>query len=284
MEIKVINVYYKGTNQTIKYYGKFDVYSIKITIKQIFKIEDPIEQIYFQDSDGDILALNDQTPSGISVYIYVEPDKIPKNPQTALKVDNKNENLIKFHWVKFTDPTINNDLDVIKDKYIYKNTNKCETHPGAKSSCVFEKGRHFCVFRKPHLGAYSAFGFVDNNKNSLYENGKELDRYTTEIGIFHGYPEDRVNDIYTKNLGIYIDMDKKICRFYDYDQKAKMKIYVFQSIFYHDSKIIYIREAFMRPRDMIVLKHKTPEKNLRQSLLCLFRQYFQGNFLHLLLL
>ena len=224
MEIKVINVYYKGMNQIIKYYGKFDVYSIKITIKQIFKIEEPIEQIYFQDSDGDILALNDQTPSGISVYIYVEPDKIPKNPQTALKVDNKNENLIKFHWVKFTDPTINNDLDVIKDKYIYKNTNKCETHPGAKSSCVFEKGKHFCVFRKPHLGAYSAFGFVDNNKNSLYENGKELDRYTTEIGIFHGYPEDRVNDIYTKNLGIYIDMDKKICRFYDYDQKTKMKI------------------------------------------------------------
>jgi len=139
MEIKVINVYYKGTNQTIKYYGKFDAYSIKITIKQIFKIEEPIEQIYFQDSDGDILALNDQTPSGISVYIYVEPDKIPKNPQTALKVDNKNENLIKFHWVKFTDPTINNDLDVIKDKYIYKNTKNVKLIQEQKAVAYLKK-------------------------------------------------------------------------------------------------------------------------------------------------
>ena len=28
-----------------------------------------IEQIYFQDEDGDILALNENTPSGISVYL-----------------------------------------------------------------------------------------------------------------------------------------------------------------------------------------------------------------------
>ena len=224
MEKKEINIYYKGVNQKIKYYGKFDAVSIKSTIKQIFKIEEPSEQIFFQDSDGDILCLNEQTPSGISVHLFVEPDRIPKNPSTALKVDNKSPNLIKFYWVKVTDPIINNNLDVIQDKYIYINTNHDETHPGAKSSYAFEKGRHFCVLRNPPLGAYSAIGFVDENKKSIYEDGKEMGRYSTEIGIFHGYPYERVNDIFTKNLGILIDMDKKICRFYDYDQKAKIKV------------------------------------------------------------
>ena len=64
-----INVYYKGVKQKIKYYGKFNDISIKKTIKQIFKINESIEQIYFQDEDGDILALNEDTPSGISVYL-----------------------------------------------------------------------------------------------------------------------------------------------------------------------------------------------------------------------
>ena len=75
-----INVYYKGIKQRIKYFGNFNEKSIKSTVKQVFKINEPLEQIFFQDEDGDILALNEQTPSGISVYIYVEPDAIPKNP------------------------------------------------------------------------------------------------------------------------------------------------------------------------------------------------------------
>ena len=75
-----INVYYKGIKQRIKYFGNFNEKSIKSTVKQVFKINEPLEQIFFQDEDGDILALDEQTPSGISVYIYVEPDAIPKNP------------------------------------------------------------------------------------------------------------------------------------------------------------------------------------------------------------
>ena len=64
----------------------------------------------------------------------------------------------------------------------------------------------------------------------------------------------------------------KICK------NTKLKIYVFQSIFYLGSITIYISEALMRPRDMIVLKHKTPEKNLLQSLLCLFVNIFRETF------
>lgn len=70
-----INVYYKGANQKFKYYGSFDEESAKSTIKQFFKIKEPIDKIYFQDEDGDIVVLNEETPSGISVYIYVESEQ-----------------------------------------------------------------------------------------------------------------------------------------------------------------------------------------------------------------
>ena len=73
-----INIYYRGTNQKFKYYGPFDEESVKITIKQFFRINDPIDDIYFQDEDGDIVVLNEQTPSGISVYIYCESDSMRK--------------------------------------------------------------------------------------------------------------------------------------------------------------------------------------------------------------
>ena len=69
-----INVYYKGANQKFKYYGKFDEKSVKTTIRHFFRISEPIENIHFQDEDGDIVILNEETPSGVSVYIYVETD------------------------------------------------------------------------------------------------------------------------------------------------------------------------------------------------------------------
>ena len=122
---------------------------------------------------------------------------------------------MKFHWI------INNarsDLNVIPNKYLYTTVNDYDIHPSAKSSCTFEKGRHFCVLRKPRLGAYTLLALVDENKNNdkWEENG--------EIGIFNGYPEEEYGHIFTENLGILIDMDKKKCVFYDYDRKTKKKI------------------------------------------------------------
>lgn len=77
-KLNEINVYYKGANQKFKYYGPFDEQSAKSTIRLFFKIEEPIDKIYFQDEDGDIVVLNEETPSGISVYIYVEKDSKKK--------------------------------------------------------------------------------------------------------------------------------------------------------------------------------------------------------------
>lgn len=51
-----------------------------------------------------------------------------------------------------------------------------KSKPGAKNNYALEKERHFCILRKLNLDAYSTLGFVDSNKNSIYEDGKEMDR------------------------------------------------------------------------------------------------------------
>ena len=84
--------------QKIKYYDSLDEDQLKKTVEQIFKINESLEQIYFQDEEGDILMINDQIPSGLSIHIFVEPDLIPKNPSKELKVEDK-EGLVKFHWI-----------------------------------------------------------------------------------------------------------------------------------------------------------------------------------------
>ena len=225
MSKKEINVYYKGSMQKIKYYGNLDENQIKRNIKQIFKINEPLEQIYFQDEDGDILILNDQIPSGLSIYVLVEPDAIPKNPSTELNIKNGNGNLVKFHWIKENTNTYpNNNLNVIINKYLYTTVNDNDVHPHVRSSCMFEKGSHFFVLRKPPLTYYSLLLVCDENiKLTSYD----FDCYQKAIGIFQGYPEESEfdnNDLFVINLGILIDMDKKKCVFYDYDKRQKRKI------------------------------------------------------------
>jgi len=215
-----INIYYKGIKQKIKYYGKLNEKLIKSTVKQIFKINEPLEQIYFQDEDGDILALDEQTPSGISVYIFVEPDAFPKNPSTELDIPKTTDNLLKFHWV--IEQGGNKNLNVIKDKYTYITVNDIDIHPGARSSCSFEKGKHFFVLRKSYLSYYTMLGITKDDDNSKYSR-------KNSIGIFDGNPNERDSSYFAKNLGIYIDMDNKKCIFYDYDKKERYKIIYYVS-------------------------------------------------------
>ena len=218
-----INIYYKGIKQKVKYYGNFNEKAIKSTAKQIFKINEPLEQIYFQDEDGDILALDEQTPSGISIYIYVEPDAIPKNPSTELKIEKTSEKLLKFHWILENDIEQHGvqTLNVIKDKYTYITVNGNDIHPGVRSSCSFEKGKYFFVLRKSRLGFYTALAITKDDINSSYSR-------ENSIGIFDGAPDESYST-FAINLGIYIDMDNKKCIFYDYDKKEKNKIQYYNS-------------------------------------------------------
>ena len=89
------------------------------------------------------------SPSGISIYIYVEPDAFPKNPCTELKIPEKSEKLLKFHWILENDIEQHGieNLNVIKDKYTYITVNGDNIHPGVRSSCSFEKGKDFFVLK-----------------------------------------------------------------------------------------------------------------------------------------
>ena len=220
MKKNEINIYYKGISQKVKYYGNFNEKSIKSTVKQIFKINESLEQIFFQDEDGDILALDEQTPSGISVYIYVEPDAIPKNPSTELKIPKTSTNLLKFHWIleNNIEQTGDINLNPISNKYIYKTVSGDKIHPGVRSSCSFEKGKYFFVLRKSMLGTYTVLAIT---KDTTYSR-----KYS--IGIFDGEPSED-NSIFAENLGIYIDMDNKKCIYYDYDKETKIKIIYYNS-------------------------------------------------------
>ena len=224
MAKKELNVYYKGTMQKIKYYGNLDEKQLKSTVKQVFKITEPLEQIFFQDNEGDILLINDQIPSGLSVHIFVEPDTIPKNRSKELKVEEKS-GLMKFNWIL---DEISNQKDlnskVIINKYLYTTVSDNDVHPSVRSSCIFEKGKHFFVLRKPVLSFYSLLLICEENLNFGIMNCPVGQSHA--IGIFNGYPDENwpSNDLFTINLGILIDMENKKCVFYDYDKRKRIKI------------------------------------------------------------
>ena len=223
MSKKELKVYFQGKMQKIKYYGSLDEDQLKKTVKQIFKINEPIEQIYFQDEDGDILILNDQIPPDLSIHIFVEPDSIPKNPSKELKVEEK-EGLIKFHWIREENKIsyVNGRLDVIVNKYLYTTVNDQDTHPHVRSSCTFEKGIHFFVLRKPALDHYTLLLICD--EDTIFTN-YSVGYQQKAIGFFQGESNENTNDdIFAMNLGILVDMEHKKCAFYDYDKKIKKKI------------------------------------------------------------
>ena len=157
------------------------------------------------------------------MHIFVEPNAIPKNPSTELKVPETSEKLLKFHWIIENDieqPGKEN-LEVIIGKYLYKAINDYVIHPGVRSSCSFEKGKYFFVLRKGLLGAYTALAITKDDMNSSYS--REF-----SIGIFDGHPEESYST-FAKNLGIYIDMDNKKCIFYDCDKNKRCQIAYYNS-------------------------------------------------------
>ena len=62
---KSIFIHYNGHIQPLKYHGKFDLVTTKKELKLKYFIEEPIEQIFFQDNEEDILILNQNIPDNI---------------------------------------------------------------------------------------------------------------------------------------------------------------------------------------------------------------------------
>ena len=232
-----------------------------------FSIEESIEQIFFKDEDDDILVLNKNTPDNIKVYLFILKDLIPKNPSTALKISEiKNEkSLLKFHWVLENEERNARFKDCIVDKYIYKNINDSESHPQARSSVTFTKGIHFCVIRVGSFHAYECLRVVDDYSPCIKESWNY--KHNTIIGFsfnFESYAYS-IKDIWTLDIGILIDMEKKICAFYDYERK---KLITYGHIYY-PPKIIPMKGKIKSERVKIIawLKRGTIKKERGMTIL-----------------
>ncbi len=215
---KVINISYDGCVQKIKYFGKFDADSIKKIIKSRLFIEEPIEKIFFQDEENDILILNENTPDDITVSLYIQKDLIPKNPTKALKILRpKKEEFLKFHWVLENEDINSRFKGCIVDKYIYKNINDSESHPQARSSISFTKGVHFFVVRVGTFDSYECLRVVEDYAPCI----KEQWNYELHTNIGFSFNIENIHHNYGKplDIGILIDMEKKRCSFYYYEEK-----------------------------------------------------------------
>ena len=223
-EKKSIFFYHNNTKQTIKYYGKFDPISTKKILKDRFFIEEEIDQIFFQDKDGDILILNSNIPDNITVYLYIQKDLIPKNPSKTLKISNNiklDKSLLKFHWILENEDKNRKYKDAIVNKYIYKNTKYNETHPSARSSVTFTTGIHFFVIRVGSFGDYESLCVVDDYSPDIKEvwgyKHNTLIGFSCSLEIPHKYGD-------SVDVGILIDMEKKRCAFYNYEKKEIITI------------------------------------------------------------
>ena len=181
--------------------------------------------MFFKDENEDesILILNSNIPDNISVYLYVRKDLIPKNPSTALKIVNgpktNKESLIKFHWILENEEKNIKFLDSIENKYIYVNKRFHSCPPAVRSSISFNVGIYFFVLRIGTFIGYEHLAVIDD-----WEPDKSGD-YTYKYNTFIGYRNlDGLNKNYgdAMDIAVLIDMDKKICKFYNYEKKKIM--------------------------------------------------------------
>ena len=210
---KTITFNYKGYQKVISFEKKFCEESIKNILKYYFSIEESIDQIFFQDNDDDILIINSNIPNNISVKLFVRKDFIPKNLTTVSISNNiKNEKpLLKFHWVLENEEKNEQFKRCIKNKYIYVNISG-DIHPSVNSSISFTKGMHFFIIRVGTFQCYERLAIINDDIKKY--------KYKTFIGFHYMHC---LEGLYkygnAADIAIFIDMDRKKCKFYDYEKK-----------------------------------------------------------------
>ena len=219
--VKTIKFYNNKEVKIIKYRGKFVLEPVKKILKSYFLIEESIDSIFFKDEDEDIVILNSNIPDNLSVNLYIQKDFIPRNPATALKIPkNVNSNnkfqkpLLKFYWVMENDKKKKKYSSCIIDKYIYRNI-KGDLNPSVASSASFTIGTYFFVIRVGVLGMYQSLAIVEDETPDLH-NMHDGYNQKTFVGYQYMHNIGRHNGM---DIAIYIDMEKKKCKFYDYEKK-----------------------------------------------------------------
>ena len=132
------------------------------------------------------------------------------------------EELLKFHWILENEDENSRFKGCIVDKYIYKNINDSESHPQVRSSITFKSGVHFFVIRVGSFGSYECLRVVEDDSPCIKKDWNY--KHNTRIGFtfnFDSYPHSYGKPL---DIGILIDMEKKICSFYDYEKKKMITV------------------------------------------------------------
>ena len=132
------------------------------------------------------------------------------------------EELMKFHWVLENEDENSRFKGCIVDKYIYKNINDSESHPQARCSITFKTGVYFFVIRVGSFGIYECLRVVEDDSPCIKKDWNY--KHNTRIGFnfnFGSYPHSYGNSL---DIGILIDMERKICSFYDYEKKKMITV------------------------------------------------------------
>ena len=101
------------------------------------------------------------------------------------------------------------------DKYIYINTYRTDVNPSVSSSSSFTVGTYFFVLRVGSFYCYESLAIVDDETPDYHSRKYS---YNPKTFVGYQYMED-VDGHNAKDFAIYIDMDKKKCRFYNYEKK-----------------------------------------------------------------
>ena len=164
MSKKEINVIFKSKTQKIKYYGSLDEDQLKRKIKHIFKIKESLDKIDFQDEEGDIILINNQIPSGLSIHVFIEPD-IPENfPKELNLIEKKNFPDKTENDIESKDISINNSEEKGDNKSINDNINNeiislssCSKKKETFCHICHKQGHRAreCYFNKKNQGKYN---------------------------------------------------------------------------------------------------------------------------------
>ena len=198
---KLLRVFYKGTEQRIKVFRNTSDSKIREIVKKLFKITEDESQIYFQDSDGDILILPSPIIDGLCVYIYVKPTMDPTPP-----VHQVSTNLLPgFKW----DPTYSSKDGppvVSNDGYTLGKENQSTGWTPVVSTTEYTKGQIYTKF-KFQLTYYQDIGIVSSNQKKQFT-GNDYQIFST----WEFFNDKSLEDIVFGAM--YVNFDKRFLEFF----------------------------------------------------------------------
>lgn len=209
--MKVLKVYYKGTCQELSVADGTSSDEIFEVLKRVFRINENLDNFFFQDSEGRIVILPKILPKELSLFLYVRQDIDSSSFQAQTAPSNQQAPDLKWKFIC----TKGTEQQLINGIRYYPTNNPTEgQYPSIISSINFSQGKHFTVIKLDSHGC----GWVGLG---LPGSPPEYFNPGWHCGCkYSGLPESKLPtfirigesecDQLTKLTGIVIDCDSKI--------------------------------------------------------------------------